>query len=328
MPVYTAQRYLHEAIDSVLAQTMGDLELVISDNASTDATAEICREYVARDPRVRYFRNAANLGVVANFNLAFTRSRGVYFKWAAYDDLHAPTYLERCAAVLDERGDVAVSHSLTRSIDDAGRDRGEFPAAYRLDVAHAPERFRRVIWTDAFPPIWGLMRAAAIRRTKLHEPYMGSDRNFMAEMVLRGGVAYVPEPLFLLREHAGSYTSSVKDYYQRLSWYAPGRRVPSWMQIPVTARGYVGAIARAPLAWSDKVACFRHVSEWVGTCAGQLVRRKLGGRAAGHPGHGERGVTVDAPRKPARAVGYARMSMLAATGAASDLADVAAAFMF
>jgi glycosyltransferase involved in cell wall biosynthesis len=275
MPVYNAQRYLREAIESALAQTMRDLELVISDNASTDATADICHEYAGRDYRVKYHRNDTNLGVVANFNRAFELCRGEYFKWAAYDDLHAPTYLERCLPVLERSPHVAVVHSLTRSIDDAGRDRGEFPATHRLDSAHAPERFRRVIWTDAFPPIWGLMRAEDVRRTAGFEPYMGSDRNFMAEMVLRGGVEYVPETLFHLREHPGSYTSSVKDYYQRLNWYAPGRRIPSWMQVPVTAQGYFGAICRAPLCWSDKVACARHVGDWVATCAGQLVKRKL-----------------------------------------------------
>jgi glycosyltransferase involved in cell wall biosynthesis len=276
MPVYNAQRYLREAIESLLGQTMGDFELILSDNASTDSTAEICQAFVCRDSRVRYFRNETNLGVVANFNLAFTRSRGRYFKWAAYDDLHGAAYLERCAEVLDREPEVAICHSLTRSIDALGRDQGEFPATYRLDAAHAPERFRRMIWTDAFPPIWGLMRSELIRRTRLHEPYMGSDRNFMAEMVLLGRVAYVPEDLFFLREHAGSYTASVKQYYQRLTWYAPNERIPSWMQVPRTALGFAASIRRAPASWAEKVACARHVADWLAACTGQLVRRRLG----------------------------------------------------
>src|SRR3982751_6015938 len=120
MPVFNAQRYLREAIESLLGQTMGDFELILSDNASTDSTAEICQAFVCRDSRVKYFRNETNLGVVANFNLAFTRARGRLFKWAAYDDLHAPEYLERCAAVLDREPGVGICHSLTRSIDGAG----------------------------------------------------------------------------------------------------------------------------------------------------------------------------------------------------------------
>ena len=237
MPVYNAQRYLREALDSLRAQTLTDFEIVLSDNASTDATPDICREYAARASRIKYHRNTTNLGVVANFNRAFELSTGRYFKWAAYDDLHAPTYLERCAAVLDAEPSVAVCHCQTRSIDEHGHHRGEFPATFRLDVPSPVERFRRMIWTDAFPPIWGLFRAAQVRRSNRFEPYMGSDRNFLAEMVLMGAVAYVPEPLFMLREHAGSYTASVKDYYQRLSWYAPGRCVPSWFQVKGCARG-------------------------------------------------------------------------------------------
>jgi glycosyltransferase involved in cell wall biosynthesis len=291
MPVYNAQRYLREALDSLLAQTLTDFEVLLSDNASTDATADICREYAARDARVRYHRNPANLGVVANFNRAFELSTGQYFKWAAYDDLHGPAYLERCAAVLDSDSAVAVCHCETRSIDEHGHDRGEFPATFRLDVESPVERFRRMIWTDAFPPIWGLFRSTQVRKSGLFEPYMGSDRNFLAEMVLMGSVFYVPEPLFMLREHAGSYTSSVKDYYQRLSWYAPGRRVPSWFQVPRTAIGYLGAIRRSALPLSQKAACTRHVAGWVATCAGQLIRRRLTGRSTTAPAASEMATT-------------------------------------
>lgn len=275
MPVYNAQRYLREAIEALLAQTMGDFELILCDNASTDSTGEICQEYAAGDGRVRYHRNDANLGVVANFNRAFELARGEYFKWAAYDDLHAPTYLEHCAAALDTDPGLAVCHSQTRSIDDQGRDRGEFPALFRLDVGSPVERFRRMIWVDAFPPIWGLMRREMVRRTGLHGPFMGSDRVFLAELLLHGGIAYVAEPLFLLREHAGSYTSSVTDYYKRLSWYAPGRKIPSWMQIPVTARHFAGAVRRAPIGLIQKTRCWGHVMGWMGVCGAQLVGRKL-----------------------------------------------------
>jgi glycosyltransferase involved in cell wall biosynthesis len=277
MPVYNAQRYLREAVDSLLGQTMGDFEIILCDNASTDSTGEICRRYAAADGRVRYHRNSKNLGVVANFNRAFELSRGRYFKWAAYDDLHGPTYLERCAAALDADPSLAVAHCLTRAIDEKGSDVGEFRASERLDAAAAADRFRRMIWTDAFPPIWGLMRSAMVRRTKLHGAYMGSDRNFLAELLLLGGVAYVPEYLFFIREHAGSYTAGVKDYYQRLRWYAPGRRVPSWMQVPRTAAGYLASIARSPISWGEKVECARHVMGWLSACGRGVVERRMGG---------------------------------------------------
>src|SRR3954470_23138397 len=101
LPVYNGARYLAEAIESVLAQTFTDFELVISDNASTDATAAIALQYAARDPRVRYSRNRENIGSARNFGRAFELATGEFFKWMASDDLISPEFLENCVAALD-----------------------------------------------------------------------------------------------------------------------------------------------------------------------------------------------------------------------------------
>src|SRR5436305_4413473 len=92
MPVYNAERYLREALDSFLAQTYADFELTLVDNASDDGTEAICREYATRDDRVRYHRISENMGAVLNFRRAFELARGEYFAWAAHDDLRAPTF--------------------------------------------------------------------------------------------------------------------------------------------------------------------------------------------------------------------------------------------
>ena len=99
LPVYNGERFLAQAIDSVLQQTHSDLELVISDNASTDRTEEICRSYTTQDSRVRYFRSSANIGACRNFSRVFELSRAPYFKWACYDDICVPGFLEKCVAV-------------------------------------------------------------------------------------------------------------------------------------------------------------------------------------------------------------------------------------
>jgi glycosyltransferase involved in cell wall biosynthesis len=124
LPVYNGERYLRESIDSILAQTFQNFELVICDNASTDATARICEEYTERDPRVRYFRNARNIGGINNANLTFERSRGELFRWAAHDDVCAPTLLERCVQVLDERADAVGVYPGTINIDEDGMETG------------------------------------------------------------------------------------------------------------------------------------------------------------------------------------------------------------
>src|SRR2546425_7511126 len=101
VPVYNGERYLREALDSLLAQTFGDFELIICDNASTDSTGEIARSYVAKDRRVRYVRNERNLGLAGNVRRAFQLSSGAYFRWHAADDLSGADSLARCVAVLD-----------------------------------------------------------------------------------------------------------------------------------------------------------------------------------------------------------------------------------
>ena len=96
MPVRNGQKYIREAIDSIVAQTFADWELIVCDNASTDATEQIVREYAARDARVRYHRNPTDIGPAANYNMGVHLSRGEYFRWHAHDDMIAPTYLEEC----------------------------------------------------------------------------------------------------------------------------------------------------------------------------------------------------------------------------------------
>src|SRR5437867_8743488 len=120
MPVYNGERFLEEAIDSMLNQSFKDFELIISDNASTDRTQEICRAYLARDRRIRYFQNQTNLGATANFNRVFELSSGEYFKLANADDLSAPDLLAKCVAVLDAHPEVVLCYPKTTIIDENG----------------------------------------------------------------------------------------------------------------------------------------------------------------------------------------------------------------
>src|SRR5262245_35151443 len=101
LPVYNGERFVADAIDSILSQDFEDLELIISDNASEDATEEIARAYVEKDARARYVRNEVNVGAARNYNNLVDMARGEYFKWAAHDDQCAPGFVGRCVDVLD-----------------------------------------------------------------------------------------------------------------------------------------------------------------------------------------------------------------------------------
>jgi len=99
MPVYNGAKYIREALDSLLGQTFTDFELIISDNASTDNTEAICREYAAKDERIRYIRQPHNLGASANFKFVLDEAQGEYFMWAAADDVWDKNWIEKLLPV-------------------------------------------------------------------------------------------------------------------------------------------------------------------------------------------------------------------------------------
>jgi glycosyltransferase involved in cell wall biosynthesis len=220
MPVYNAQAFLAQALDALLKQTFEDFEVIICDNASVDGTEVICRDYTGRDPRVRYFRNATNLGAIANFNRAFELSSAPLFKWAAHDDLHRTTYLESCVQLLDEDPTAVLAHSATAFI---GEDGQEFPfdaatTSYvdpKTGVRQKPDspsignsalaaaRFWQVLARARWGShMFAVIRRDALQRTHLLPNFAGSDRVMLAELALLGRFRAVPERLFLKRFHA------------------------------------------------------------------------------------------------------------------------------
>jgi glycosyltransferase involved in cell wall biosynthesis len=197
LPVYNGDRYLAETIESILAQTYSDLELIICDNASTDATREICEQLAARDHRVRYHRNTENLGAARNFNRTVELARGKYFKWNGHDDPVPPNLLEHCVAVLERDPTVVIAYGTPHPIDEHERPTrpGPLVAARlrpRLGLASRNPRIRyfACIAVPAGHPAgvnFGLIRSDALRRALPLGSFVSHDLPFLAEMTLRGG---------------------------------------------------------------------------------------------------------------------------------------------
>lgn len=103
MPVYNGEKYIREALDSLLAQTFTDFELIISDNASSDRTESICREYAERDARIIYFRQEKNIGAADNFQFVLDHAQSDLFMWAAHDDEWAENYLKDATDLLADK---------------------------------------------------------------------------------------------------------------------------------------------------------------------------------------------------------------------------------
>ena len=220
LPVYNGAQYLREQLRCLQSQTMGDFEIVISDNASTDDTERVCREHAAGDTRIRYFRNERNLGANPNFNSVFSLSRAPLFKWAPHDDLFEPTYLQTCIGLLDANSDAVLAHSDCLCIDDSGVPFPELPTSpgtcidprsgmiSKLDplgLADNDWSVRR-FWDVLFrmqccTSIFGVIRRDALARTGLMRNFYGTDKLLLAELALLGRFKQSPERLYLQRFH-------------------------------------------------------------------------------------------------------------------------------
>lgn len=263
LAVYNGEKYLRQAIDSILAQTFTDFELIISDNASIDRTAEICQEYAAQDPRIRYSRNAENIGGANNENLTFRLSHGKYFRLAAHDDVCAPLLLEKCVRALEADPSIVLCHTIVVDIDEMGNPL----RTVNTNRATSPkphERLREMATLyHGCEETYGLIRADVMRKTALEMNYTDSDRSFLSELCLYGKFQIVPEPLFFRRTHAEMSTRVYPDWYQRMEWFDPKNKYkitfPNWQQF----FHYLRMIARAPLPFDERVKCYQYMLYWL-----------------------------------------------------------------
>jgi glycosyltransferase involved in cell wall biosynthesis len=205
MPVYNSERYLEQAIESLLAQTYGDFELILCDNASTDETRDICERYARQDRRVRYHRNHANIGMNPNFNRVFRLSDSRYFKWSTADDYWAPEMVADGVEALERNGSVVLAYPRAVLVDADGREQTRYEDELNLMQDDPAERFRFLLLRmELCNHHLGVLRSSAIRRTRLFAPHTGADVCFLAEMSLYGKFQEIPKYQFFRRFHEDS----------------------------------------------------------------------------------------------------------------------------
>lgn len=266
LPVFNGERYIEYALDSILAQTYPDFEVIISDNASTDRTGEICRDYQAQDLRISYYRNEKNLGAARNFNRVFHLSSGEYFKWAAHDDVMAPDFLMKCVEVLNRDPSVLLCYPRARVIDESGDIRGSLSTkASHLDSPKPQDRFGDLVIDDmnCFE-IFGLIRAKVLEKTSLISGFIASDRVLRAELGLRGRFYEIPDYLFFSRDHPERSIRAMPAHHLRATWFDPdiaaNRVFPHWKIFLEYAR----CVRRAPLSPYERRCCYLHLVRWLG----------------------------------------------------------------
>lgn len=274
LPVYNGENYVSFAIECVLRQTYSDWELVISDNGSTDRTAEICSAYAQHDARIRFFRVEENQGAAWNFNRVFELASGEYFRWLSHDDYMLPELLQVCVPVMDASPEIAVCATATGALDpegfrimDASGDSdlacqglNQEQERLRKQLSQSPlpsKRFRGILlYSRRCNEIYGLVRREMMAQTQLHPVYCGGEKVLLAEFALRGIVHEVPDMLFYVRWHTERFTSSSSTKEQEEHMQPTVRRTFALPHQYRATLGYLQLLAARGLSGADRVRCF------------------------------------------------------------------------
>jgi glycosyltransferase involved in cell wall biosynthesis len=278
LPVYNGQNYLAESIEALLGQSYEDFELIISDNASSDGTADICRRYAGQDPRIRYFRQPHNIGCAPNHNFVIEQARGELFKTASHDDLYGRDLIRLCVAALDENPRVVLAHSWSAVIDGTGQVSELVDYPVNTAAERAPDRFRSMLFDGWGDDEGGVIRMDVLRQIHLHDSYHFADRTFTTEIGLHGPFYMVPDWLYFRRHHdgQGGKLPTVRSRCTNLDPRRASRlRHPAARLYAEYIWGYIAAIRRAPLSRAERNECYQLLVRWAGGRAAPVADRIL-----------------------------------------------------
>jgi glycosyltransferase involved in cell wall biosynthesis len=213
MPVYNGEEYLAQAITSLLEQTFADFQIVVFDNASTDRTADICRDFAQRDSRIRVVQHDRTISAVDNFIAVAQHASTRYFCWAAHDDLHDPAFLQTLIKLLEGNSDLGLAACGCLEIDPDGTPRIECHATNSLASAssrNACDRLIAYLRCSPCSPIYGLFRTEALQQhlnTLRNGPKFGADLVFLAHFIAQHQLAFNPTRMLMLRGGGASHNA-------------------------------------------------------------------------------------------------------------------------
>ena len=267
IPTYNCARYLGEAIESVLAQSFADYELVVVDNASTDATPELSARY--RDPRLRYLRFDTLVGQAANWNRCLDEARGDLVVLLHADDLLRPAYLERAVAALAGHPSAGFVHCSVQHISEDGRLLWRQRLFEADTVLGGDESFRRLLLNGCEVSPAGVMVRRSLYRDAgrfATEVVWAVDWHMWLRLSLLADAAYLAEPLASYREHALSGTSGV---------LAEARNAPdeSWALADVLKRVPEGKAKLRELRRPARQRLAQRTWAWAEECCRQGMTR-------------------------------------------------------
>lgn len=256
MPVYNEARFIASALGSLTAQTFPNIEIVISDNASTDDTEKLCRQAMASDARIRYHRFSENRGVTENFRKVLEESRGDYFMWAAGHDLWSDNLIAHCVGLLEQCPDATIAFGSSQWIDGDGEALSKQSGWCDTRGMDPVARFFSVFWGNMHP-ILGVMRMQVVREIKTIHSCVGSDLIMLLEMVLKGHFVHAAQTVWYRREFRAPESHRDRiDRYRRADYglaKAPLDRYFPLLRLPLEVSRVVW---RADLTWLEKIAIY------------------------------------------------------------------------
>lgn len=265
MPTYNGELFMRQSLDSLLSQDYENFELIISDNASTDRTAEICQEYIAKDKRIRYYRNETNLGATKNFNHLLELSSGKYFMFAADHDLWHPTFISRSISILEAEPEVILAYPITAVIDGENNSLGFISQKIDTRGMSAINRYKYIIgnlsWCDM---IYGVILREAFSQISGFKNILGPDNVALAELSLQGTYAQIDEPLYYRRKNREDTNKKVEiqSYLNRIDPNNKAKKYKhhlSYLYLESYV-AYLKTFIFAPIRFSEKMDLFIAVS--------------------------------------------------------------------
>lgn len=271
VPVFNGEDHLVDCLRSIAQQDHDELDVVISDNASTDATEEICRDFVAADGRFRYVRQPDNLGAAGNYNFVMHHSRGDLYKMAAHDDMLGPGFLRSCTEALEARPEAVLAFPRTRYIGPEGEVLGDYEDALVWSNAPTPAGRLRDLFVEEQRtylrlcyPIMGVMRRDAALRTRGIQPFQAADAAMLVDLALLGDFVEIPQPLYLKRLHPNTSMRANVTPEEFALWYDPSNAAKPPLPLTRLARSHATAPLRADLPLGARLASLAQVARWLG----------------------------------------------------------------
>ena len=269
MPVFNGAKFLTEALQSIVDQDFDSFEVLISDNCSTDATASICERFMKIDPRIRYHRNASNIGAPRNYNLVLRKSQTTYFKWASASDICSPSMFSQCIAALERHPQAILAFPQTHFFTNDISDSTAYEQDRELTQMSAYERFKDVLENLGFNNIInGVFRRSALSMARPQNPsFYSSDLVLMAELALRGHFVVASDAHFY-RRMSPEATANMRNPEELREHWTPGkhgaRRFQQWrywfgmLDAVLRASPGLGDAARATLMIGRHMIWSRH----------------------------------------------------------------------